>query len=81
MTKQKKLRNLEYYDLQTTFDNLYEQSKNGAVFDKLMNLINSEETSNLLIEILNVTKVVILPERTHKAFQILKKYLSMIMFV
>ena len=32
MTKQKKLRNLEYYDLQGVFDGLYERSKNGALF-------------------------------------------------
>ena len=47
MTKQKKLRNLEYYDLQATFDGLYEQSQNGAVFNKLMDLINSEENIKL----------------------------------
>ena len=47
MTKQKKLRNIEYYDLQTTFDGLYEQSRNGAFFDKLMDLIQSEENIKL----------------------------------
>ncbi len=29
MTKQKKLRHLEYYDLQEEFDTLYKQSKGG----------------------------------------------------
>jgi len=47
MTKQKKLRNLEYYDLQTAFDNLYQQSQDGAVFSGLMNLIRSEENIKL----------------------------------
>lgn len=47
MTKQKKLRNLEYYDLQGTFDSLYERSKNGAVFNKLMKIIRSEENIKL----------------------------------
>ena len=32
MTKQKKLRHLEYYDLQDTFDRLYQRSQSGAVF-------------------------------------------------
>lgn len=47
MTKQKKLRNLEYYDLQGVFDGLYERSKNGAVFNKLMEIIRSEENIKL----------------------------------
>lgn len=47
MTKQKKLRNLEYYDLQGVFDGLYERSKNGAVFNKLMKIIRSEENIKL----------------------------------
>lgn len=38
MTKQKKLRNIEYYGLQETLDGRYEKSKNGATFDKLMEL-------------------------------------------
>ena len=36
MTKQKKLRHLEYYDLQDTFDKLYADSKNNKIFTKLM---------------------------------------------
>ena len=47
MTKQKKLRNLEYYDLQGVFDGLYKRSKNGAVFNKLMEIIRSEENIKL----------------------------------
>ena len=47
MTKQKKLRNLEYYGLQATFDKLYQKSRNGAVFSSLMDLICSEENIKL----------------------------------
>lgn len=47
MTKQKKLRHLEYYDLQECFDNLYAKSKQGEVFTKLMDLISSEENIRL----------------------------------
>lgn len=32
MTKQKKLRHSEYYDMQPTFDKLYADSKNGKTF-------------------------------------------------
>lgn len=47
MTKQKKLRHLEYYDLQETFDNLYAQSKQNRIFTNLMELISSEENIRL----------------------------------
>ena len=47
MTKQKKLRHLEYYDLQECFDNLYARSKQGEVFTNLMELISSEENIRL----------------------------------
>lgn len=47
MTKQKKLRNLEYYGLQSAFDKLYQQSQNGNVFYKLMDLICMEENIKL----------------------------------
>lgn len=43
MTKQKKLRHLEYYDLQNYLDNLYAKSKQGELFTNLMELITSEE--------------------------------------
>lgn len=43
MTKQQKLRNLEYYDLQSTFDKLYADSKNGKNFTNLMAIIQSED--------------------------------------
>lgn len=47
MTKQKKLRHLEYYDLQECFDDLYAKSKQGEVFTKLMDLISGEENIRL----------------------------------
>jgi group II intron reverse transcriptase/maturase len=47
MTKQKKLRHLEYYDLQDTFDRLYQRSQNGAVFVNLMEIIRSDENIKL----------------------------------
>ena len=47
MTKQKKLRHLEYYDLQETFDTLYAKSKQGEIFTNLMELISSEENIRL----------------------------------
>ena len=47
MTKQKKLRHLEYYDLHECFDSLYAKSKQGEVFTKFMDLISSEENIRL----------------------------------
>ncbi len=47
MTKQKKLRHLEYYDLQSCFDKLYEKSKQGDIFTNLMELITNEENIRL----------------------------------
>ena len=47
MTKQKKLRYLEYYDLQDCFDNLYAKSKRGELFTNLMEIISSEENIRL----------------------------------
>ena len=47
MTKQKRLRYLEYYNLQKCFDNLYEKSKQGDIFKNLTELISSEENIRL----------------------------------
>ena len=47
MTKQKKLRHIEYYDLQPTFDRLYADSQKGKIFVKLMEIISSEENIRL----------------------------------
>jgi len=42
MTKQKKLRHTEYYDIQKTLDKLYAESKNNKIFTNLMQIIASE---------------------------------------
>ena len=47
MTKTKKLRHLEYYDLQECLDKLYAKSKHGDVFTNLMEIISSEENIRL----------------------------------
>lgn len=47
MTKQKKLRHSEYYDLQPTFDKLYADSQNGKIFTNLLELISCEENIRL----------------------------------
>ena len=45
--KQRKLRNAEYYDMESTFDKLYADSKKGKTFSKLMKIIESEENIKL----------------------------------
>lgn len=47
MTKRKKLRHSEYYDLQGCFDELYAKSKQGDVFINLIEIISSEENIRL----------------------------------
>ena len=47
MTKVAKLRHNEYYCLQETFDNLYADSQQGKVFNKLMEIISSPENIRL----------------------------------
>ena len=47
MTKQKKLRYSEYYDMQTLFDKLYADSKSGKVFKDLVRIIGCEENIRL----------------------------------
>ena len=47
MTKQKKLRHLEYYDLQKCFDELYSKSQQGKTFTNLMSIISSDENIRL----------------------------------
>lgn len=47
MTKKKKLRHLEYYNLQECFGKLYEKSRQGEIFTDLMELISSEENIRL----------------------------------
>lgn len=45
--KKQKLRNNEYYDTQNIFDDLYNKSKNGYKFKKLMEIITSDENIEL----------------------------------
>ena len=45
--KKQTLRNSEYYDMQSTFDELYAKSQNGQVFQDLMGIICSEENIQL----------------------------------
>ncbi len=45
--KQSKIRYTEYYDLQSTFDQLYADSLRGKIFQNLMALIASEENIKL----------------------------------
>ena len=47
MTKQKKLRHNEYYNMQEIYDNLYSDSKEGKVFNHLMELIRKPENIQL----------------------------------
>ena len=45
--KNKHLRHIEYYGLQETFDNLYQNSKDGKIFSNLMEVISSPENIKL----------------------------------
>lgn len=47
MTKQKKLRHNEYYDLQPTFDKLYADSQDGKIFTNLLEIISCEQNIRL----------------------------------
>ena len=46
-SKQRKIRNSEYYDMETIFDGLYAKSKDGKIFHHLMEIIESEENIKL----------------------------------
>lgn len=46
-SKQRKIRNSEYYDMEKIFDSLYAKSGNGEVFHHLMEIIESEENIKL----------------------------------
>lgn len=54
MAKVQKLRNNEYYDMQTAMDNLYEESKKRCTFTNLMPLIIEED--NILLAYRNIKK-------------------------
>ena len=46
-SKQRKIRNSEYYDMISTFDELYADSKKDKIFNHLMEIIESEENIKL----------------------------------
>ena len=46
-SKQRKIRNSEYYDMVSTFDELYADSKKDKIFNHLMEIIESEENIKL----------------------------------
>ena len=46
------LRHSEYYGMQKVFDRLYSESKDGKTFDKLIDIIFSEE--NILLAYRNI---------------------------
>ena len=50
--KRQKLRNNEYYDFQETLDVLYKQSKDGRIFNNLLEIILREE--NILLAYRNI---------------------------
>lgn len=45
--KKSKLRNAEYYDIQSVLDELYEKSKSGCIFADLIPVIAREENIKL----------------------------------
>ena len=45
--KKQKLRNAEYYDMQSVFDKLYTDSKKGKIFTDLVEIIKSPENIKL----------------------------------
>ena len=46
-SKQRKIRNSEYYDMEGTFDRLYAESKKDKTFNHLMEIIENEENIKL----------------------------------
>ena len=54
MTKRKKLRHAEYYDMQTVLDKLYADSKGNKIFTNLMEIISDE--SNIRLAYRNIKR-------------------------
>ena len=65
------LRHAEYYGMQDTFDELYQKSQNGEVFENLMDLIVSRD--NILLAYRNIkrTKAATRQEQIKRTSQIL----------
>lgn len=53
--KKQNLRNNEYYNLQKTFDDLYQQSRKGEKFRGLMQIITQRE--NILLAYRNIKEI------------------------
>lgn len=49
------LRHAEYYGMQDTFDELYQKSQNGEVFENLMDLILSRDNIFVLVKLFGNT--------------------------
>lgn len=49
-SKQRKIRNSEYYDMEGTFDRLYAESKKDKTFNHLMEIIENEENIKACIQ-------------------------------
>ena len=58
--KKNKIRYTEYYDLQSTFDELYADSLQGKTFQNLMELIASENNIKLAYRTIKATREAIL---------------------
>ena len=65
------LRHAEYYGMQGTFDELYQKSQNGEVFENLMDLILSRDNILLAYQILKQTKAATRQAQTKRTSQIL----------
>ena len=61
------LRHAEYYGMQGTFDELYQKSQNGEVFENLMDLILSRDNILLAYRNIKATR----QEQTKRTSQIL----------
>ena len=65
------LRHAEYYGMQDTFDELYQKSQNGEVFENLMDLIVSRDNIFLRTETSKRTKAATRQEQIKRTSQIL----------
>lgn len=65
------LRHAEYYGMQGTFDELYQKSQNGEVFENLMDLILSRDNILLAYRNIKANKGATRQEQTKRTSQIL----------
>ena len=74
--KKSKLRHAEYYDFQEIQDKLYAESKNGKIFNKLVEVIIQPENIRLAYRNIKKNDGSHCPARTAKQSQIWKKSLT-----